>query len=151
MKRRTAFKTSLALLALCSALSLGSSLAWFSPSADIGNNGGTKDLPIDGSTISSYFAYGDGQPYQEDENGKIIHQPYGIKIQRHLYNLAWLQYLGMFNFDTTQQYFELADNVDMDGWIIPPIGTEDKPFLGHFDGKGYVISNLKVSNNFDSY
>jgi len=100
----------------------------------------------EGYTASAYFAGGDGS----SANPYIINQPI------HLYNLAWLQYLGYFNqtkdgaYDQT--YFVLGSDVDMtsdstNNWTLPPIGTTDNPFIGNFDGKGYTISNLVVDNS----
>ena len=100
-------------------ISASLSLAWFHPTTKVGNQGETNTMPIDGSSSSGYFAYGDGSA----EN------PYGIRIPRHLYNLAWLQYIGYFG--DKQIYFELANDVDMSGWTLPPIGTEDNPFISH--------------------
>ena len=117
----------------------GSSLAWFTNAANIGPGGG--NLPIESGTESGYFAYGNGS---SDD-------PYGIKTPRQLYNLAWLQYLGLIHLDTQQLYFELADNLNMTGWVLPPVGTEDNPFIGNFNGNGYVVSNLTVSNEFSRY
>ena len=119
----------------------GSSLAWLSRSAAINGPDGGK-LPIESGTESGYFAYG---------NGKTKDTAYGIKTPRQLYNLAWLQYLGLLDLDSKQLYFELADNIDMTGWVLPPIGTETYPFISYFDGQGYAISNLTVSNNFSEY
>ena len=115
--------------------------AWFK--ASITN----EAYNLTGKSAGAYFAYGDGT---EDK-------PFGIKIPRHLYNLAWLQYMGMFNNNPTdnvkrQYYFELADTIpdgvlDMDGYILPPIGTEANPFVGNFNGNGKIITNLNVSND----
>lgn len=95
-----------------------------------------------GSAVSAYFAGGDGS----EKN------PFIIKNSVHLYNLAWLQYLGYFNqredFNNgrDQTYFALGSNVDMKGRAIPPIGTEQYPFIGNFDGKGFTVKKLTVSN-----
>lgn len=99
-----------------------------------------------GETKGAYFAYGNGTK----------DKPYGIKSPRHLYNLAWLQYLGYFNKESNHEvYFELADNISMEGWTLPPIGTTKYPFIGHFSGKPvtnnannntYTISNLTIAN-----
>lgn len=134
--------------ALCAAVG---TVAWFV------NNVVFPNLQLNGSTTGAYFAYGDGLPYEEDAEGNIIHQPYGITTQRHLYNLAWLQYNGAFNKDmdgdgVAEQYTFILDNslkkdgLDMTGWIIPPIGTEDNPFIGTFEGNNVEIKNLTVSN-----
>lgn len=122
-------------------------VSWF-----VANNQTPKELNIKGQSAGAYFAYGDGLPYEEDGEGKIIHRPYGISVPRHLYNLSWLQYMGQF--DDGQYYFEIADNVsdeglDMNGYVLPPIGTEEKPFVGNFNGKGKIIKNLTVTNDED--
>lgn len=103
-----------------------------------------NQIDIEGKTAAAYFAYG---------NGQSAGTAYGIKTPRQLYNLAWLQYNGNFNKDTNgdhvidrQYYFELANDIDMTGWTLPPIGTDDNPFLGTFDGKSHTISGLTVSN-----
>ena len=115
--------------------------AWFTMAEYIKPN-------ISGDSVTGYFKDGDGSP--ED--------PYIIESPTHVYNLAWLQYIGLLNQETTdsegnpiitQYYFKISDEIDvidMDGVVIPPIGTRDKPFVGHFDGNGKCISNLTVSN-----
>ena len=97
-----------------------------------------------GSAKASYFAGGDGSK----------DSPYEIDDAVHMYNLAWLQYIGYFNLreglnnGLAQSYFKLTGNVDMsllDG-ALPPIGTAEYPFIGNFDGQGKTITNLVVSN-----
>ncbi len=141
-------------LLLAGLVSAASSAAWFFPTTHVGNAGETNTMPIDGSSSSAYFAYGDGHPVEDGTK----HRPYGISTPRHLYNLAWLQYIGYFDQDDPdeenygcQYYFELANDVDMTGWTLPPIGTEDHPFISNFEGNGYIISNLDVSNEFSEY
>ena len=118
---------------------------------------------LSGFSISAYFGGGTGTP----------DDPFQIKNQRHLYNLAWLQYLGYFNkegildddgrIDTTsegatshmtQYSFIIAtseDTLDMDGWYLPPIGTSLRPFIGSLDGNGKTITNLNTTNNFSEF
>lgn len=103
-----------------------------------------------GSAKASYFGGGDGS---SEENA------YVISSSTHFYNLAWLQYLGYFNAaggannGRLQSYFKLTKNIDMselqrNGTVsaLPPIGTEQYPFIGNFDGNGYKIDNVFVSN-----
>lgn len=121
------------------------SQAWFSKTTSLTPGwSGTSD--------GAYFAYGNGVK-RNQENEKD--QPYGITSPRHLYNLAWLQYLGFFNEldgnDYTTYYFELANDVDMTGWTLPPIGTRENPFLGNFSGNGYKITGLTISNDLSDY
>lgn len=109
-------------------------------------NGSRVDFPTSfGSAKPNYFESGDGSPGD----------PYLISSPVHLYNLAWLQYLGYFNKNSdltngrAQSYFKLKNDLIMTGVAIPPIGTAEYPFLGHFDGNGCVVSSLTVSNAFD--
>ena len=112
-----------------------STISWFVASVQ------TPEYNLDGSSAGAYFAYGDGSE----------EHPYGISIPRHLYNLAWLQYMGQFA--DGQYYFEIAESVsdetglNMNGYVLPPIGTEDNPFVGNFNGQGKIITNLTVTND----
>jgi hypothetical protein len=90
---------------------------------------------ITGTSIINYFAGGTGT--ESD--------PYIINDKKHIHNLAWLQALGLLQ--DKKYYFRLGADIDMQGIAVPPIGTEAKPFIGNFDGNGYTISNLFVSNN----
>ena len=122
-------------------------LGWFVPLAKITK----EDNRLSGSSSGAYFAYGNGIPTTPEHPENRV---YGITAPRHLYNLAWLQYLGFFNNESEngkQYYFELGDNIDMTGWTLPPIGTEEFPFIGNFNGNGYVIKGLTVSNNFNDF
>ena len=46
-------------------------------------------------------------------------------------------------------YFALSADIALEGKKWEPIGTADKPFKGHFDGKGYEVKGLmvKIDNN----
>ena len=111
------------------------SYAWFK----------NKDIiqeAVVGKSYSSYFAYGNG----------TAEKPYGIAGPLHLYNLAWLQYLGHFNqLDESgklkqQFHFELGDDFDASTLTLPPIGTTENPFVGTFNGNGKTIKGLKIAN-----
>lgn len=99
-----------------------------------------------GSAKASYFGGGDGSR----------DKPYEISSETHFYNLAWLQYLGYFNHAEAnngryQSYFRLADNIDMSklNSALPPIGTSKYPFIGNFDGCGYTVKNVTISNKLN--
>ena len=135
---------SAALILIAITVSLvAASFAWFASLNHVSN-----DQHFTAETIAGYFADGDGS--QGD--------PYIINNPRHLYNLAWLQDRGAI---TKYTYFKLGADIDMAGMLggedgapagaIPPIGTNDNPFVGHFDGQGHVISNLWVSTNPDHW
>lgn len=99
-----------------------------------------------GSAKASYFGGGDGSR----------DKPYEISSETHFYNFAWLQYLGYFNHAEAnngryQSYFRLADNIDMSklNSALPPIGTSKYPFIGNFDGRGYTVKNVTISNKLN--
>ncbi|MBQ6730319.1 MAG: hypothetical protein IJR08_00165 [Bacilli bacterium] len=135
MKKKTVGFIALAAITFFSLVGTAfSTISWFVASVV------TPEYKINGSSAGAYFAYGDGSEQH----------PFGISIPRHLYNLSWLQYMGQFT--DRQYYFELADSVPADGlnmanYVLPPIGTEDNPFVGNFNGQGKIIKNLTVSND----
>ncbi len=101
----------------------------------------TMEPETQGSILGGFFAGGNGTEAS----------PYQMTDPVHVYNLAWLQYLGEFNKpnadgEIEQKYFVLNNDIDMEGLIIPPIGTQDYPFVGNFNGNGKRISNFTVSN-----
>ena len=141
MKRNHVFKIAFA-LTLTSFFSLfvtGVTFSWF-----IKDNKIAFDGEI-GTTQANYYESGDGSEST----------PFIISNPRHLYNLAWLQYLGTYNqVDTTTgkvptYYFEIKNDIDMKGYVLPPIGTESNPFLSNFNANNCTISNLTISNVID--
>lgn len=124
--------------------SLGTTFAWFINTSFV-------DPDVSGYTVAAYFGGGDGTSEEVSETKG----PYIISNPRHLYNLAWLQYFGQFNTVENdmfiQTHFVVTQNINMDGYVLPPIGTTEYPFLGNFNGNGYIISNLTVSNNFEDF
>ncbi len=134
----------LTVLLLCS-LTV-SSFAWFMLFTNVGFPASTAS-----TEASAYFESGNG----------TAEEPYVLSNSVHVYNLAWLQYIGYFNGGTAnnnlaQSYFVLKNDIDMEDMVIPPIGTAQYPFLGSFDGGiydengeltgNYVISNLNTAN-----
>ncbi len=104
----------------------------------------TFDDNFHGSTQAAYFAGGDG----------TAENPYQIEDPVHLYNLAWLQYLGYFNMNDsfnnglTQSHFIVTKDINMSSIrsAIPPIGTAEYPFIGVFNGGDHTITSAKISN-----
>ena len=151
LKRKLALSfVMLLLLAVMLAFS-GITLAWFYK--------GNDQIPADtlsGSIHAAYFNGGNGTApsanatYKTEASNYPSYEyggtdgPYQIDNATQLYNFAWLQYLGYFD-DTT--YFVLTDNINASGIVLPPVGTSDNPFVGYFDGNGYTISGLRVSND----
>lgn len=122
---------------LCSlGITIAISYAWFLNDTNV-------DPIAQGMAGTAYFAYGDGSSDKK---------PYGINTPRHLYNLAWLCYLYPGQY--ADKYYEidpsLKGELKMDGWTLPPIGKDDSPFTGFFNGNGKTIKNLTVSNDTSS-
>ncbi len=129
---------SLLLLVSLSILLVANTFAWLSSITAVSPD-------VGGSVLTGYFADGDGS--KED--------PYILTDPIHVYNLAWLQYIGYFNDiendgKIVQPYFKLNKDIDMGGIVLPPIGTAKEPFLGNFNGQNFTISNLIVSNYLGS-
>lgn len=126
------------------------SYAWFSTKTITSEN-------ITGTTAGAYFASGDGTKTDKEDKSYILNKPI------HLYNLAWLQYMGVFNeassekdsasdkYITKTTYFRLEDDLDMSGYVLPPIGTEEYPFVGNFDGNNHTVSNVTISSEFSDF
>jgi hypothetical protein len=115
---------------------IGQAFAWFAV-----DRMGT-DLGFGGSSTSAYFAGGTGK----------LGDPYRITTAQHMYNLAWLQDKGLLQDSqngSTTFYFKLDNDIDMDGMVLPPIGTADHPFNSVFNGGGYTIANLNISTDVD--
>ena len=149
MKRRYIL-ANVGILAGCALIfATSATLMWFS------NNISIVPTQIEASSEAAYYASGKGT---KDD-------PYVINKARHLYNLAWLQYLGTYNKDEDKDgivdvtYFSIEGTedsngnsvLDMSGWVLPPIGTEDNPFVGIINGNNTIIKNLTVSNTFSDY
>ena len=147
MKKRIAqIIAASALVAMTTVATISAAAAWYTGKATIS----TSDN-ITGSSQGAYFAGGNGT-----ENSPFI-----ITNKWHVYNLAWLTYIGWFDAadgwgqdkDVKQPYFILQgenDTIDMEGLVIPPIGTSTHPFKGNFDGNDNVIINFGVSNKLSS-
>ncbi len=45
--------------------------------------------------------------------------------------------------------YRLTDDIDLTGWLWTPIGTDDEPFTGIFDGNGYEITGLNTKSDKD--
>lgn len=120
----------------------------------VGDNGMTSPIGLTASLHKSYFESGDGgSEYTLDGSGNIVQSetgPFEIKYPIQFYYLAWLQALGYFESDENedgtidQYYFYVSDDLDMSEFVLPPVGTKDNPFLGHFDGQGHMIYNVNI-------
>lgn len=110
---------------------VGQIFAWFSDGEQ------NRNQKFGGSSASSYFAGGTGS---KDD-------PFILTNKYHVYNLAWLQDTGCFGED--KYYFAVENDIQMDDMWVPPIGTDDNPFISEFDGRGHTIWGLKVTTNRD--
>ena len=141
MKKKTQIAIISGFLAFSVVGAAASTIAWLSTELSIDLN---ED--VSGESNGAYFASGTGES----------NDPFIINSPVHLYNLAWLQYLGYFNNNTIgaesgPTYFAIDPSLnaplDMTGWILPPIGTTLNPFVGVFNGNGKTIANLTTINS----
>ena len=86
---------------------------------------------ISATITSSPFSGGDGS----EESPYEISTPQELFLFTQKYNANELSSLSC--------YVELGDDIDCTGLQgFEPIGTPEKPFIGHFDGASHKISNL---------
>ncbi len=81
-----------------------------------------------------------------DDGDGTKDNPYLISTAEGLAKLAEVVNSGNASYVTA--YYKLTDDLYCEptsGWT--PIGTEDKPFSGHFDGAGYTINGLTIDTN----
>ena len=73
-----------------------STFAWFAyiPTLEFGT--GSGKINVGAGSETSYY---------ESGSGDSIDDPYIISNRNHLYNLAWLQYMGMYNKPNIQQKY----------------------------------------------
>ena len=132
-KNRKAFAIILVCVLVAAIAATG--LAWFTSSR-------TEKMAVTTYVRKSYFESGDGTEAH----------PFEIAHPIQLYYFTWLQDMGYFNTNKDSQgkviptYFYLSADMDMSGFTLPPAGSQQFPFLGEFDGRNHVISNLTVCN-----
>ena len=76
-------------------------------------------------------------------------------------NLNTTKKVDINSFETLSQVFSsnkyicyeinLTSDIDCENKAITPIGTEEHPFTGSFNGNNYKISNLKLAHNPNNY
>lgn len=123
------------------------SYSWFTNHNYINND-------FEGKTAGAYYASGTGVSADD---------PFIITRPMHLYNLAWLQYMGTYNESSGETdattgkeiaettYFKLNADLDMSGWVLPPIGTKENPFVGNFNGNDHTVTNITISSEYSDY
>lgn len=68
-----------------------------------------------------------------------------------IYTAEQLASLANSKDDINNKYFKLMADIDMRGVEMKPIGTAKSPFAGGFDGNGYTISNLTITETVKVY
>jgi len=85
---------------------------------------------------------------KNDQNKKVIK----------IFSFAELQEIGNDSNSPLNGYYELARDIDAsepaiwnDGGDFKPIGTDENPFTGKFDGKGHKIVGLHINDKSGKY
>ena len=101
-----------------------------------GGTGNETSIPVwDGSSSDTSFLF--------NGNG-LSNDPYIITNGAQLHGI--LERDGWRN-----QYFKLANSIDLGGHEWTPIGNSTTQFKGHFDGNGYTIYGLSIQNDLNGY
>ena len=102
-----------------------------------------EDIDSSNDTILATVApdYSDiFKEYSDNQGEGTQASPYIFSDRQFLIYLSDAVMAGQ---DTTNMYFQMADDIDMAGVTVwSPIGREGFPFKGYFDGNGYTVSNL---------
>ena len=64
----------------------------------------------------------------------------------HPYSITDCDELSFINFDLASSY-QLTNNLDCSESNLEPIGNNNNPFTGTFNGNGYTISNIDMTND----
>jgi len=64
------------------------------------------------------------------------------------YRIATAEQLDHVRNALDAHFIQISD-IDLNGIVWQPIGSEDTPFTGTYDGCGYTISNLNISGTYD--
>lgn len=75
---------------------------------------------------------------------KSISADKGNGTKENPYRVSNIEELKAVKNDLSAYYIQIAD-IDLRGESWKPIGNEENPFTGDYDGNGYTISNLKYS------
>lgn len=134
-KNFTSFKAKRVLLSLCAfasasfvALSAAATLAAY---LDLTTYNASVNYQTE-NVGTTYFGGGSGTHAS----------PFLISTSDHLRNLQKLNSLGLFNATTE---FNMTADITYSGDALLPIGSDDMPFEGTFDGKGHKITSLVVN------
>lgn len=120
----------LLIVVLVAVFTVGYAFAWFFDRKE-------AEFTISGSSQGAYFESGDGS----------AEKPFVISNPTHMHNLAVLQNTGKLD---TKYYYEIKKTIteiDMSGRYIPPIGNDEHPFIGDFNGNGKTLAGLQVTTN----
>jgi len=116
-----------------------------------------------GVIIQSGATASHAQYFRADESGKVVvHESGQIKILKTgsgttddpflIYNETDLRKVGTNQAHnggawSLSAYYELTANITLTQGNWTPIGTETYPFAGWFDGSGYTVSNLTITDS----
>lgn len=105
----------------------------------------TKSLDVDGATAASVtVVLEESTAWDGASDISEPTQTEGVYQISSGSELAW--FAAKVNGMTGSYKAVLCGDIELNGHAFTPIGTETKPFSGTFDGQGYTISGLNVSD-----
>lgn len=91
------------------------------------------------------FAQWDGTSAPWTQGNGTRNNPYQISTPNQLAYLADMVCGGLNEYDGN--YFILTTDLNFNNLSWVPIGDNNHPFKGHFDGNGHTINNINISNS----
>jgi|GEM_PF-4653828 len=134
--------TALSLLLACATWAAGQAIdPPVESGTDVVNGGDTsladgtamqEQVTVDASAQAAVTMAAD--PNVPSGSGTVV-DPYQIATKSHLEMMR----------TASNAFYVLVADIDLNNEEWTPIGSSTQPFTGRFDGNGYTISNLKVS------
>lgn len=90
------------------------------------------------------------EPKVEKWNGEIPQSPQLMPVDSekkefYVSNPGDLQFIANAKGEWLEKTYYLNNDMDFDGKEIKPIGDQDNPFKGKFEGNGHIISNFTIN------
>lgn len=104
------------------------------------------ELAYEYDAISVWIRGDDSQQTLFSGGSGTREDPYLLTNEKQLVQLSKLVNDGR-SFE--EQYIRQEKDLDLQGYSMSPIGTEEFPFSGTYDGGGHVIRNLTISEDDD--
>lgn len=113
----------------------------------------TYTLPVFPISVGMHAAWYDaeGNAYTDAFSGGIRTLPPTVSLYYRTYKMGYTPIFTaeqLRGISMSGSYYLVCD-IDLDGADWRPLGTENAPFVGHFDGGGHTVSDFKITGAVD--